>query len=419
MIHFPIKQPLKMYSWNSRTEASSQRSQLIHLRDDFMFQFYDIATTGVIRTAHRCVILNAAFTPIGEIDGTDLDEQQLGDSYVYTGQFRGEDHAEVNEKLYLAVVDANNNYYSQNYLQGGGFYGSEDLWTLSGGATITVNGLVASTGGPSFSGSAVYNLPLKIGSSYSGVITVTSISGGGGGGLKNGATVIQALSAEAAYSFTFTATSETLSVGFGWLGAGTIIVGAITLTMDLADVIPQHISTPFCVKDINDYKLLAGCSVNDYFNMFFADTNFIPRVRVFSEFRDVEPTQDIERELLTNGTINNYYASSISNVEFRIDLMPAYLVNFITTVFLLDNVIIDNVSYVLSDDINVVQNENSPFVKGYIVRLAQVEFAVGYKRVVTDPSGAICLIPTGGYANQYTDEIYQQQQTDETYYPQN
>jgi hypothetical protein len=418
-ILFPINQPAKFFPWSRRDSGAARTlAQEIHMRDDFMFQFYDRSTSGAPRLNHRVVVLNALFEPIGEIEGTELDKQQIGDDYVYTGQIRGEQYAELGEKIYLGVLDANNNFYTQNYLIGGLFNNaSTSFWALEEGSTISGGNLTYN--GTFTASSATYLLPLKPGSQYTMIVDVGSSSGSALSTIKCGSTVGPEPLVLGVNTFTFTAASSEFSVEFASSGSGSISIASIDLMMVYEDVTPNWISAPFCVRDIESQMLLNGCAVNDYLNMYFVGTGFIPRIRINAEFVDAAPLQEIERAFLSNGTINNYYASTVTSQQLKIQWMPAYLVNFMSVVFLLDSTVVDGQPYSLVEEIQVQESAEAPKIKGYSITLAPKEQSIGFKRVVNDPSDASCTITSGAYQNQYTGEIYQQQQTDENYYAQN
>lgn len=407
-IIFPIEQPIKFTQ--SEVESAAIIRQVVHLRDEGMYQFYD-----PLYSQHRVIILDDEFTPTYEIDLTDSIEY-INNNYVYTPEINWSTVSSVGDRVYVGVVDANSNKYMQNYMPNGGF-ASSDLWTYGEKIGIASNQMTFTSTAGSQSDSATFSLPLRVGSGYTVTIDIDSISGTNQCVFKNGSTTIGTASV-GDNTFAFTAVENDLVLSFSSLDAGNVVVNEMTCKMDYEDVVPEFISSPFCVKDVEStMSIIHGCSNNDYFNMYFASTGFTPRLRVFSEIYDTTPIQDVSRAYLSNGRIRNYYARHISAREVRIEWLPAYLINFMSIVFLLDQSYIDNEAYDLVEDVTVVADASSPEIKAYNLTVARRLSAASYKRVVNDPDENACIIPLGAYVNRYTEEIYVQRQTDENYYP--
>lgn len=411
-IFFPPEVPIKFYPWTQRTTAAEVNDQVVHFRDKGMFQFYDPEFT-----THRVVVLNSSFVPIAEIVSPELSIDTIGGNEVYTFEANWDDFADVGSRLYITVVDANTNKFVQNYVTDGDF-ATSDSWAWEGGSiSIAAGNLTFSTG----SGDAVtvsHSATLKIGSEYTFNVQVTSNTGGVTAGFYNGAALIDSFTV-GANTFTFTATDTSFSLQFAILGAGSMVVDFVSGKMAFEGVTPEWISAPFCLQDVeNSMTLLHGCANNDYFNMYFETTGFVPRIRVQAQLYDVAPIQEVERSFLTNGRTSNHYVQHVSSKELRVNWVPAYLVNFMGVLFYLDHSYVDNETYSLAEDIEVVEDENAPEIKAFTARITPRTNGVSFKRIVNDPDAGGCEVETSGYVQQGTSESYVMQGSGEPYYPQ-
>lgn len=415
-IFFPPEQPIKFFPWAKRLTALDVQAQVVHFRDKGMFQMSDPAFA-----TNRVFVLNAAFTPVAEITPPEMDIQTIWANNVYTWEVSWDDHADVGERLFIAVVDANTNKYIQNYVVNSSFDTLGQGWAQDTESITIGSGFMTFTTVSGDTGAAVYNLPVFIGKDYTFNVSVFSNTGGVAAGFYNGATLIDSLSV-GDNTFTFTATDTEVSIEFALIGAGTMQISSVEGKMAYEDVQPEWISAPFCLKDIADTStLIHGCGNNDYFNMYFETTGFIPRLRVRAQLDDTAPIQEVERAFLTNGKTNNHYVQHVSLKELRIDWFPSYLVNFLAIAPYLDHFYVDNEPYSLAEDIEVQEDADAPQIKAIVMMVTPKTSGVSFKRVVNDPDTNECALPIsdgGAYTQQGTGEVYTQQGTGDTYFAQ-
>lgn len=391
-IVIPDTQPVRFYPWDKRsTVVALLPQQPVDVLDEGMYQFYDDDYDWGHADKHRIVVLDSDFAPLGEITPEQL---TVGTNRVYTVTVPFEDY-EDEVIIHIGLLDANTNRFNQNYIVDGDFTAASSAWVLTGDTAYSGGSLV--TAGTNMSGTATYQLPLLVGVTYDVVVTLSSISGFGEGTVKNGATVLQTMTAPTlSYSFSFTATSSTLSMEFLWLGLGTLNVDSIAMTADYTTVTPQRVSSPFCIKNIlSETVLIHGCASNDHFGLFFVGTGFVPRVRVKADINDKSPLQEVQRNYMPTGRVKTPYVQRVSLQELRIDWCPAYLINFITSVLYLDRAYVDNEGYTLADEINVVESSDAPEIKAYNATIVRRDSGVTFKRIINDPDTSDCPLEVG------------------------
>ena len=413
-ITYPQEVPIKWFDWTQRTEQAQQYpSQIADFRGDFMGQFNDATFDS-----HRVLLLDEDFAAVGELTGDEITVSTIDALNVYTFTVDWSDYYALNDLAYLAVVDANLNKYFQNYLPNGDFQ-TTDNWTLGSDTVISTGSMIYNPGSSSTS-TTTYDLPLKVGSEYT--ITASVTYGGAMGGtftIKDGSTTIASTTSSGTVSGTATITDGTLTLDFAVDGTTTITVNSITVTMSESDVVPEWISAPFCIKDAQETTFtIHGCANNDYFNMYFETTGFVPRILVDAELRESQPTQDIESYFGTSGSVRNYFVQHVSQKQLRIDWMPAYLANFLSVVFYLDNAQIENEQYTAIEPVEYIVDDNLPNEIAINAVIARKSGSVSYKRIENDPDAASCTIPSGAYISQNDGTVYEQLSTGETYYPQ-
>lgn len=391
----PIEQPVKFYDWADRAESALLPRQVVDLFDEPMYQFYDTDATWDYVDTTRILVLDSAFAALGELTPSLV---TVGTNRVYTQQINFNDYGSENDVMYLAIVDANSNLFTQNYLVGGVLdngngWATEDVHVSFTSTTIrfdaSSSGLTETVTNSSF---------FKPGAEYTLTITATQVSGPVTATVIQGVTSLGALST-GTNTFTFTAESGSMYVKFETSGASasTVIISGGTCEMTYTDCTPQYISSPFCLQDISDSTMvLHGCANNDYFGMFFETTGFIPRVRIRGEINDKSPLIEVDRMFFPTGTVRNTYVQRVTLQELRIDWMPSYLVNFVTTVFYLDQSYIDNVPYTVAEDINVLENDTARTLKAYMVSITKRTGGVTFKQIVNDPDANSCTIQTSG-----------------------
>lgn len=412
-IFYPAESPVKFFNWSDRMSKAAEYESLgVHYLDDFHFQFWDLNYDS-----NRVILMDSTFTAVKELTGSELTIQTINNRSVYTGIFNWNSDFSEGDQVYIAVVDANDNIFFQNFLPNGDFE-STDFWTLGSDLNITSSYLVFNGSATS---TALYDNPIKQSVGYSIRVVYTNASGTITVNVKNGATTIASEVVSGMLGFidaTFTSVSDELSIEFVPTGSASVRIQNITLTMDYEFLVPQWISAPFCVSNRSNDMLIHCCANNDYFKTYYETTGYIPRVRISGELRDIAPNQEIEQFNSTSGNIVNYFVENLVQQELRIDWFPAYLVNFLSIVFYMDNGALDNVSYRAVERPETTAEDQLPDQLQMLIRIAQRENAVGFKRIVNDPSLATCTITTGGYQSQNTLEFYTSQNTGEIYYPQ-
>lgn len=416
-IFFPPEVPVKWYKWADRAIAAEYDCQYVDEFDTSMYQ-----VTDVNFNSHRLLILDNDYAILGEATGDDLDIRTIGSNNVHTFTVDWSDYFSTTPtRGFLAIVDANINKYAQNYLPSGDMADNE-AWTLHPGITIG-SGVMTFTG-TSSTAQAINDTPLFSGKGYTYSFTIDSISGSGIGSVKimQGSTTITTQLNTGTYTGTFTSDGTDFIIEFGAaVGSATIVVDDVNIYMDFDDVVPEWISAPFCIDTIADnssWKRIHGCANNDYFNMYFETTGFIPSVRVPAEIRETKPKQDVEQLLATSGNIINHYVRHVSQFQLRVDWIPGYLVGFMSLVFYLDKSYVDNVSYTATEEPEVLEDQNAPYLKAFNIPIGLRANGVSFKRIVNDPDANECLLPTGTYKNQLTQEEYTSQNNAEKYYQQ-
>lgn len=417
-IFFPQPLPIKWFPLSQLTEAVGYEPLPVHIRDDAMYQFWDATYDS-----HRVLVLDSDQNLIAELSGSEMDLATIGGVNVNTFGFAWADHFAEGSSGFLAVVDANFNYNFNNYLPNGDF-ATTDNWTITGTKLAISGGSLTFTPVGALTSSATYDLPITVGKTYTLTYTFTSsgtatdIKVYNGAGVEN--TTNTGTTSSGTISITFTADDDEIKIEFTTTGAATVDVTEITLQTTAASATWQWISAPFCIDDIADQSLIHGASASDVFNMYFTGlgVTFIPRLRVVSEWRDVSPQVQVEQFLSTSGNVVNHYVQMAMAKEFRIDWMPAYVVDFLHAVFYLDHGAIDNVAYRMLEPMDSEINEAAPQWGKHNAILARQTKGVGYKQEVNDPTTAEVDIPTSAYVNSLTGEEYTQQQGTESYYPQ-
>ena len=414
----PIEQPIKFYKWVQRSDAQAVKYQAVDILDQPMFQFYDDDASWLHDTESRVLVLDSTLTPVTEITPSQV---TVGDYRVYTFEVPFGTIGAQGDIMYVGIVDANSNIYTQNFIPGGDMESSDEWITDDIHISVTGAHLVFSASASGLTESVSSTAIFKVGSDYTVEVNVTTLSGPVTVTAFQGATNLGTLSA-GVNELTFTAVSGDLSFLYETSGAAasTVSFSYVHGTMDYDDCTPQFISAPFCISDIIDQTVIIhGCANSDYFGMFFETTGFVPQVRCNIEINDRSPLSQVDRMFFPSGRIRNYFVQHVSLQELRIEWCPAYLVNFFSIVFYLDHSYVDNVEYTIAEDINVLEDPNARDIKAFIVAIAPRTSGVKYKRIVNDPDANECELPSGAYLQQGTDEEYQQQGTDETYYAQN
>lgn len=420
-IFFPPEAPIKFFRYADRsTKAAVYELTRVHFRDDGHFQFWD-----PLQTTNRVLVLDETFTILGELTGTEINMTTIGSVNVTTFHIAWQDYFSEGDKGYLAVLDANNNYYFHNFLPNGSFT-SGDNWTLEADITITGGNLVFNAAG-AVTRTATYGLPLKNPAEYTVEIDYQHNAGTTTFKFYNGSGVeinenITSGEPSGTLSATFTTDDDEISLEFSCTAAAGVTISEVRISMSAADTVPDWISAPFCIQDLETKALIHGTSASNVFNQYFTGLSdsftYIPRLRVNSEMRDIAPEQEIESIEGTDGNFLNHYVKNKNVKEFRIDWLPAYLIGFLSTVFFYDWSAIDNEGFRLNDTVDIQSDENDPNIAGVICQLVDTDRGLSFKRVINDPTTAEVNVTTGAYVNQLTGQQYTQQQGSEAYYPQ-
>ena len=412
-IVFPDILPIEWFPWAKRlTDGAKSPSQLVHVRDIGSFQFNDATYDS-----HRVVVLDSTRTPTSEI--ATIATATIDSKNVTTFTVDYNDVSEVGDTIYLGIADANFNRFMQNYLPNGDFAvstPSSDFFDLSGGVTITGGDMVFND--TDTTATATHDLPLFVGKEYIISGNISSITGTGTMAVKNGATTITTRSTTGTFGATFTATDSELSFLFTATGAATVTVNWLDIELVATSVLPDWISSPFCVKDIeNTTSLIHGCANNDYFACYFETTSLKPILRVKKELYPADSVQDTETTLLTDGSVNNHFVQNQAIFNLRTDWLPAYVTHFFKTVFYLDASYVDNVRYNLFEEVRTIEDTNAPRLKAFECKIFKKDGGMTFKRIFNDPSVADCEIESGAYYNSYFGEDYTRSGTTDKYYP--
>lgn len=420
-IFFPSESPIKWFEYDDRlTKAAKYEECPVHLYDDGMFQFWD-ATYGT----HRVVVFDDTFTQLGELASGEFDFVTVGSKNVGTIDIAWNDYFAEKELGYLGIIDANDNYYYANFLPNGDF-ATTSLWTLDAGLSIAGGSL--SYSGTDSTADATYDNPLTASKQYTVTVNIENVAFVGVGVLTvqvfhNGTNQGEISFGESpgdsgTLTATFTTVATDLVIRVVASGTASCDITSVQTTVLATQSVVKWVSAPFCVQNLDGDFLIHGCAVNDYFNTFYSTTGYIPRLRVPAEFRDVPPEQSVEQYISTGGVAVNYFVESVFQQELRVDWIPAYLVNFLATVFYLDFGAIDNVPYRPIEEPSATTEEEASDIVQMTIRLVKQNNAAGFKQIINDPSTANCEVTTGAYVSQNDGTQYTQQGTGEIYYPQ-
>lgn len=155
------------------------------------------------------------------------------------------------------------------------------------------------------------------------------------------------------YEGTVTALNNSIEI----LGNASVFGATIVFTRFIIGLVEfqyNYFSNVFQVKDMSAEEmcktvLIEGCCGDDQFNIKFFGTSFLPAIRLERRFFRAAYNTDVEAFRGFDGTNETSYADVQKTKTLRLERLPEFIVDFLSTAVYYDNFFVNGVPYVLSE----------------------------------------------------------------------